>query len=153
MIPILEFTPKSWGEELWEKAERAINVFYYLNGNENIKCWKDNTSIFPEAFIGCENKNFHLIEYGYADDEASIEKYLKNYIDDPNNEYFIEIGLMSLDYDKFYKNGYYINENGEDTGSDYWGFYSEDHLKGKRQYENCWVTFSIYEIKNNNDEQ
>lgn len=148
MIPKLEFTSKSWTDEYKEKAEKLLNKPFYLNNNTNIKCWANNTSIFPEAFIGCENKIFKMEEYGYADSEEAIELYLKKYIEEPNQEYFIEIGLMSLDCEKWYKNGYYVNEKGEDTGTDYWSIYQTDHLKEKRQYQNCWVTFSIYEILN-----
>ena len=146
MIPNLEFTAESWPDNYKDKAEKLLNKPYFLNNNPNIKCWGDNTCTFPEAFVGCENKDFKLEDYGYADNEESIEIYLKHYIEDPNNEYFIELGLMSLDYDKFYKNGYYVNEKGEDTGTDYWSFYSEDHLKEKRQYKNNWVMFSVYKI-------
>jgi hypothetical protein len=85
------------------------------------------------------------LDYGYADTEAAIEKYLQQYIDEPNELYFVEIGLMCMDYDKYYKNGSYINEDGEDTEMDYWDYWDDDsENKPTQEYEGNWVTFTVY---------
>ena len=86
------------------------------------------------------------MDYGYADTEAAVEKYLQNYIDDPD-PYFVEVGLMSMDYDGYYKNGSYINEDGVDTGEDYYDI--EFETEPTQQYEGEWVKFSVYRLIQN----
>ena len=81
-----------------------------------------------------------------ADTEAAVEKYLQDYIDDPD-PYFVELGLMSMDYEKYYKNGSYINEDGVDTGGDYYDI--EFETKPTQQYEGEWVTFAVYRLIQN----
>lgn len=84
------------------------------------------------------------IDYGYADTEASLEKYLQKYVEDKDKDYFIKIGLMSTDYEKYHRNGSYINKDGENTEDDYFS-YIERHpeMKQDQEYEGEWITFSI----------
>ena len=88
-----------------------------------------------------------LIEYGYCDREEDLELYLQSYLKDPDNNYFITVGFMSMDYEKYYKNGSYINKNGQDTNDDYWP-YIDQHQdeKGRQQYPGKWITFSIHKL-------
>ena len=102
MIPKLEFTADSWREEDRNEATKIFSKYFNLNGNPDIRCWRKNTNM-PFAYVGCENKMFLMDEYGYADSESAIEKYLKPFINDKNNEYFITLGLMSMDYENYYK--------------------------------------------------
>lgn len=144
MIPKLEFTAESWPEEYREEANETLNIQFTLNGKEDILCHPVNANCHIYAFKGYENYRAKLLEYGYADTEAAVEKYLQDYKDDDTTQYFVEIGLMDMDYDKYYKNGSYINEDGIDTGEDYWDI--EFETEPKQEYEGKWVKFSIYEL-------
>jgi hypothetical protein len=145
MIPKLEFTAESWPEEYRAEVVEALDKHFDLNGNEDIRCHPHNANGHIYAFKGYENYRATLLDYGYADTEAAIEKYLQQYIDEPNELYFVEIGLMCMDYDKYYKNGSYINEDGEDTEMDYWDYWDDDsENKPTQEYEGNWVTFTVY---------
>ena len=146
MIPKLEFTAESWPEEYREEAIKTLDRHYILNGNENIVCHPNNANCHIFAFKGYEKYRASLLDYGYADTEAAVEKYLQDYIDDPD-PYFVELGLMSLDYEKYYKNGTYINEDGVDTGEDYYDI--EFETEPTQQYEGEWVKFAVYRLIQN----
>ena len=146
MIPKLEFTAESWPEEYREEAIKTLDRHYILNGNENIVCHPNNANCHIFAFKGYEKYRASLLDYGYADTEAAVEKYLQDYIDDPD-PYFVELGLMSMDYEKYYKNGSYINEDGVDTGEDYYDI--EFETEPTQQYEGEWVKFSVYRLTQN----
>ena len=120
---------------------------YTLNGNEEIICHPHNANCHIFAFKGYENYHTVLLDYGYADTEAAVEKYLQTYIDEPNELYFIELGLMSMDYEKYYKNGSYIDEDGEDTMMDYYDI--EFETEPIQEYEGSWVKFSVYILEPN----
>lgn len=144
MIPKLEFTAESWNEEDREEVTKILDRQFILNGNEDILCHPDNANCWLYAYKGYENHKAELIDYGYASTEAAIEKFLQIYKDDSNTEYFIELGLMSMKNESYYKNGTYINENGEDTGDDYWNIEFDE--EPKQDYEGCWVTFSVFKL-------
>ena len=74
-----------------------------------------------------------------------VEKYLKQYVDDTERNYFVEVGIMSKDYENYYKNGTYINADGVDTGEDFYDIYDEGE-EPKTDYENAWVTVTVFEI-------
>lgn len=152
MIPKLKFTAKDWPAESQEEVKKIFGETIPLNGNENIPCYGTDPGGIMFAYEGYENHHPHILDFGYADTEEAIEKFLKPYIEDPEKEYFIELGLMSKDYDKYYKNGTYINENGEDTGRDFFDIYEDEETEPKTEYENAWVTFVIYELKLKNNE-
>ena len=150
MIPKLEFTAESWPEEYREEVVNALDKQYTLNGNDNIICHPHNANGHIFAFKGYENHRAILLDYGYADTEAAVEKYLQKYIDEPNESYFVEIGLMSMDYEKYYKNGSYINEDGEDTMMDYWDYWDDLENEPTQEYEGNWVKFSVYILEHKN---
>ena len=150
MIPKLTFTAANWAPEHREEAERILGKCYILNNNEDIWVYPHNSNCHIESYIGCENCRAYLLDYVYADTEAAIEKYLKRYIDDPDNKYFVEAGLMSKDYEKYYKNGPYVNADGIDTGQDFYDIYTNEEDEPETDYENAWVTVSIYIIKEKN---
>lgn len=85
--------------------------------------------------------------YGYCDNEEALKKYLKPLIDLENTKFYVSVGLMSMDYEKFYKNGTYINKDGVDTNEDYW-IYIDEHpeMKIDQEWENQWLTFSIRKV-------
>ena len=148
MIPKLEFTAESWPEEYREEAIKTLDRHYILNGNENIVCHPRNANCHIFAFKGYENYRASLLDYGYADTEAAVEKYIQDYIEDPD-PYFVEVGLMSMDYDGYYKNGSYINEDGEDTSMDYWDYWGDSDNEPTQEYEGNWVKFSVYRLIKN----
>lgn len=152
MIPNekLELNLELWEEKDREEVQNTLGECYALNGNKHIICYPKNANCHINAYKGYENCCALIYEYGYADTEAAIEKYVQQYIDDPNNEYFIEIGLMSKDYEKYYKNGTYIDENGIDTGEDFYDIYT-DGFEPEAQYENSWVVVTIFKIERNDN--
>lgn len=152
MIPTqkLELNLELWEEEDREGAQKALGEYHFLNGNEHIVCYPENANCHIELYKGYDNCRAIIHEYGYADTEAAIEKYVQQFINDPDNEYFIEIGLMSKDYEKYYKNGTYIDENGIDTGEDFYDIYT-DGSEPETQYENSWVVVTIFKIERNDN--
>ena len=146
MIPKLEFTAESWPEEYRAEVVEALDKHFDLNGNEDIRCHPHNANGHIYAFKGYENYRASLLDYGYADTEAAVEKYIQDYIDDPY-PYFVEVGLMNMDYEKYYKNGTYINEDGIDTGRDYWDI--EFETEPKQEHEGYWVKFAVYRLIQN----
>lgn len=144
MIPKLEFTAESWPEEYREETIANLDIQFTLNGKDDIVCHPINANNHIFAFKGYENYYTCLLDYGYADTEVAVEKYLQSYKDDPETEYFVELGLMSMDYDKYYKNGSYINEDGVDTGEDYYNIDFE--VEPTQEYEDKWVTFAIHKL-------
>ena len=150
MIPKLEFTAESWPEEYREEVTKAFDKQYTLNDNDDIICHPCNANCHIYAFKGYENHRAILLDYGYADTEAAVEKYLQQYIDEPNELYFVELGLMSMDYEKYYKNGSYINEDGEDTMMDYWDYWDDSENEHTQEYEGNWVKFSVYILEHKN---
>ena len=107
MIPTqkLELNLEFWKEEYREGVQNILGEYYFLNGNEHIICYPRNANCHINAYKGYDDCKALIYAYGYADTEAAIEKYVQQFIDDPDNEYFIELGLMSKDYEKYYKNG------------------------------------------------
>ena len=146
MIPKLEFTAESWPEEYRAEVVEALDKHFDINGNEDIRCHPHNANGHIYAFKGYENYRASLLDYGYADTEAAVEKYIQDYIDDPD-PYFVEVGLMNMDYEKYYKNGTYINEDGIDTGRDYWDI--EFETEPKQEHEGYWVKFAVYRLIQN----
>lgn len=145
MIPKLKLNLENWAPEHREDAKRVLDVDITINGNKDIICHKRNANCHIECYHGCEKCKALIYEYGYADTEAAIEKYLKQYIDDKEHNYFVEVGIMSKDYEKYYKNGTYIDANGIDTGEDFYELYDVDE-EPKTDYENAWVTVTIFKI-------
>ena len=149
MIPKLEFTAEIWPEEYRAEVVENLDKHFDLNGNEDIRCHPHNANCHIYAFKGYENYRYSLLDYGYADTEAAVEKYIQDYIDDPD-PYFVELGLMSMEYDGYYKNGSYINEDGEDTAMDYWDYWGDSENEPTQEYEGYWVKFSVYILEHKN---
>lgn len=88
--------------------------------------------------------------YGYCDTEESLVKYLQKYVDDKENNYFVNVGSMSMDYEKYYKNGSYINKDGVNTETDYYEYIDEHpEMEIPQDIEGKWLTFVIYKLKDN----
>ena len=145
MIPKLKLNLENWAPEHREDAKRVLDVNITINDNKDIICHKRNANCHIECYHGCEKCKALIYEYGYADTEAAVEKYLKQYVDDTERNYFVEVGIMSKDYEKYYKNGTYIDANGIDTGEDFYDLYDVDE-EPKTDYENAWVTVTVFEI-------
>lgn len=93
--------------------------------------------------------------YGYTDSAQSLEKYLKNqgYLDDEKTAYFIRIYGLSMDNEKYYKHGSYIDLQGVDTQDDYYSWISEHpEDKDKQQYPGLWIAFIVHKLIEKNNE-
>jgi len=88
-----------------------------------------------------------LIDYGYCDTEDALIKYLEPFKKD-SKKYFLDISLLSMDNEKYYKFGSYINKDGVDTEDDYW-YWIDEHPEYKvpQQFEGRWIHFEISEIE------
>lgn len=151
MIPLLTIDKESV-EKNWAKEEDRKWVYDYVNpmfaGDIPTYQCDDNwvrMGVFKE-FKKCVPVS-EFFEYGYCDTEESLVRYLKQYTDDTENQYFVEIGTMSMDYEKYYKNGSYVNKDGVDTGEDYYQYIDEHpEMKVSQDIKNEWITFAIYKI-------
>ena len=84
--------------------------------------------------------------YGYCDTQDALKKYLKKYVESVDN-YYVHFGVMSLEYEKYYKQGSYINKDGIDTEDDYWPYIDEHpEMKVDQEFEGKWLTFSIRKL-------
>ncbi len=105
-----------------------------------------NLKVFNEAKSTCRISDF--FKYGYCDTENALKKYLQTYKEDTENSYFVEVGTMSMDYEKYYKNGSYINKDGVNTEEDYYDYIDKHpEMETQQDIENKWITFAIYKIK------
>lgn len=87
---------------------------------------------------------------GYCDTEESFAKLLQKYVDDKENNYFVNVGFMDMDREKYYKVGSYYNKEGIDTELDYYDYISKHpEMKVKQSYENKWITFMIHRLSKN----
>lgn len=155
MIPILtidmESVIKNWEgkEDSIEWVKRYCGVVNAKNSNIPLYLCDENwinMGVFNEF-----KKTFPTSEcfiYGYCDTEDSLVKYLQQYVVDKENNYFVHIGFMDMDYEKYYKNGSYINKDGIDTEEDYYSYIDEHpEMEIEQDYENKWITFTITKLK------
>ncbi len=153
MIPEL-IIDKDYIRENWNTPEAAEETIKLL---EN--CVQLNGSNFPvylfqemwitmNVFKQFKNLDKEFFEYGYGDTEESISKYLQKYADDKENNYFVYVCLMSMDYEKYYKNGSYINKDGADTETDYYEYIDQHpEMEVQQDFENQWIHFCISKLK------
>lgn len=155
MIPLLtideESVRKNWdnNEEFIKDVMDFCNVIITKNKSIPVYLCDDNW-VNMEVFKECK-KTYHtsdFFEFGYCDTEDALEKYLQSYVDDKENSYFVQITGMSIDYEKYYKNGSYINKDGIDTGVDYYEYIDEHpDMKVDQDIEGTWIQFTIYKLK------
>ena len=154
MIPLLtkdeESIDKNWNtKESADWVKDYCEVVYASNSSIPLYSCDEywvSMGVFKEFKSIYKISEFFI--YGYCDTEEALLKYLQQYIDDKDNNYFVSIGGMDMDYEKYYKNGSYINKDGIDTGDDYYE-YIDNHpeMKVKQDIENRWITFEIYKLK------
>lgn len=147
MIPKLtldiEAIHENWKEhpETWPEIEEICEQVKI--GDGSIPAYScDEYWIRLEVFKEFKDfdRRYEDNDYGYCDTEDALIKYLKKYIDSPDN-FFVKVGLLSMDYEEYYKFGSYIDENGVDTGNDY-----DWDSDSKQQYEGNWIRFDIIKL-------
>lgn len=154
MIPFLtideEFVQNTWkdDESSREWVTENCDVVYADNSNVPLYTCDDSwvkMGVFNEYKQILPISEFY--EYGYCDTEDALLKYLQSYVDDKDNNYFVTIGTMSMDYEKYYKNGTYINKDGVDTKKDYYDYIDEHpQMEVEQDFENKWITFTICKL-------
>ena len=152
MIPKLEFDDegiaKGWpnySEEERNELKEHIRAIRLDDGTWVYNTW--DTWIPMGVFKDYKKIVESHIEYGYCDTEAALIKLLEPY-KASEQAYYVEIGVMNMDYEKYYKNGSYYNQNGEDTGEDYYDWIAEHpEDKVKQDFEGKWITFCISQIE------
>lgn len=154
MIPQLKINinvMKDWTDDQRETVYKFVTPIkdllpYYSYGEFAEFCVKEG--LF-EGF----NCSVMTHNYGYANTRESIKKYLKQFDDDTTKNYLVVLNIMDREYEKYYKNGSYINHEGIDTETDYWR-YVENHPEEENfidtdcKKDNFWITFVLYEISN-----
>lgn len=155
MIPLLTIDEASVHENWKDNEESVTWVMDHCDvvnvDNGKIPCYScdDNwvkMGVFNEYKDICPLSECYI--YGYCDTEDALVKYLQQYVDDKENNYFVSVGGMSMDNEKYYKQGSYINKDGVDTGEDYYDYIDEHpEMEVKQDVENTWITFEIYKLK------
>ena len=89
----------------------------------------------------------HLVDYGYCDTEDALIKYLKQW-NESEKEYFVEICLLDMNNEKYYKYGSYINKDGVDTEEDYYPWIEQNpDYKVEQEYKDRWIGVAISQIE------
>lgn len=149
MIPHLTFdreaAKKAWPDYTEEQIDNdiakyavAVNLseHYDVEAHVSDECF-GNLGIYKEI----KKLKTSPLEYGYASTQDALAKYLSKYGEGPDKKYYIYAHMLSMDYEKYYKFGSYINNDGVNTGDDYdWD--SDD----EQQFENEWIAFCVYEV-------
>jgi hypothetical protein len=153
MIPEL-IIDKKYIQENWNTPEAAEETIKLLENCVQLKGSNFPVYLFQEMWITMnvfkqfKNLDKEFFEYGYGDTEESISKYLQKYADDKENNYFVYVSLMSMDYEKYYKNGSYINKDGVDTNEDYYEYIDQHpEMEVPQDFENQWIHFCISKLK------
>ena len=108
-----------------------------------------NNSIFLElgVFNECRKVLDWGIDYGYADTEEVLSVYLKKYLEG-DKRYLITTDLMPMDWEKYYKNGSYINKDGVNTEDDYYPYIREHpDMMIPQEHRNYWIQYTVSEIE------
>ena len=153
MIPLLTVDKKHI-DAAWKTKEDAdwvknfCDVIFIEKEIPAYQC-DDNwirLGVFAEYKEVVDWKEF--FKYGYCDTEESLAKYLKKYREDKENDYFVNVGLLEMDNEKYYKFGTYVNKEGENTDMDYY-VYIDEHpdMKVDQDVKENWITFCIYKLK------
>lgn len=155
MIPELTLDIESI-TKLWNGNEDSIQwvkehckVFHTKNSDIPLYICVDSfvdMGVYKEFKKTCPISEF--FEYGYCDIEDALIKYLLPYAEDEENNYFVSIGSMPMDYEKYYKQGSYINKDGIDTNEGYYEYIiKHPEMKVSQDFENEWITFHIVILK------
>ena len=85
--------------------------------------------------------------YGYCDNEDALATFLQKFVDSTEN-YFVNIGGLDMECEKYYKWGSYIDKFGNDTGtSDYYEYLDEHpEYETEQQVPGKWIRFSVHRI-------
>lgn len=150
MIPLLTIDENSIRENWKRKVDQAWVKRYcdvYV-AKDNIPLYYcDDTWVNMGVFKEYKKTISPAIEYGYCDTEVSLIKYLQQFKDDKENNFFVSIGGLDMDYEKYYKFGSYINKDGVDTRDDYYSYIDKHpEMQVKQDMENCWIKFIIYKL-------
>ena len=152
MIPLLEIDNESiernWKEKEYQESVKKMVKADFLDNSEIPVYTCSDGFLGLNVYVGIKGRAplSEFFEYGYCDNDAALVKYLQPYIES-QDEYYVTVGLMSKDNEKYYKNGSYINKDGIDTEEDYWP-YADEHpeMVGEEEYENSWLDFGIYKL-------
>jgi hypothetical protein len=153
MIPLLtvdkEYIDANW--ETKESADWVKDFCEVILAGDEIPVYKcDDSWVRLGVFVEYKDveRMSEFSEYGYCDTEDALVKFLRTYDIDKDNMYFVEIGGLDMDYEKYYKFGSYINKDGEDTGMDYYNYIDENpDMKVDQDVKGKWIRFCIYRLK------
>lgn len=153
MIPLLtvdkEYIDANW--ETKESADWVKDFCEVILAGDEIPVYKcDDNWVRMGVFVEYKDveRMSEFSEYGYCDTEDALVKFLKEYDIDKDNMYFVEIGGLNMDYEKYYKFGSYVNKDGEDTGMDYYNYIDMNpDMKVDQDVKGKWIRFCIYRLK------
>lgn len=133
-------------DEEFEKFCKLFDTFSEFS----FDAYHDNANCLLSCFDGYEDWHQpHIVDYGYALTPEAVEKYiLANYGDNNPNKYFIEVGLMSFDHEKPWKQGTYIDKDGNNTQEDYYDVEGIEEEMKHPYIDNRFITFSVHDLTN-----
>jgi hypothetical protein len=153
MIPLLTIDEKSVESQWTEKANAdwVKNFCDVILVGDEIPVYQCDDS-WVRLGVFAEYKDVERMsvfsKYGYCDTEEALVKFLREYDVDKDNMYFVEIGGLDMNYEKYYKFGGYINKDGEDTGEDYYNYIDEHpEMKVEQDVKGKWIRFCIHKLK------
>ena len=140
---ISKWTDEQDREYVREKLNTFVNEF-------NIPVYFKGSEYFIHCFDGYEHMTYPPlpVDYGYGLTFKSLEKYLNDKYGNDNDEYFIVAYTMPMDYEKYYRNGYFIDLYGINTGNDFWILSDANKLAKIEDIENTWIAYVVYKLKN-----
>jgi hypothetical protein len=147
MVPKLTYTLSVYDGDVTDDVKKDFDNFFtpFVINNKNFyPC--NISSLIDCGFCNEYCKAMSLDVYGFCDTEKAMLKYLKNFLDN-NEPYLIEVGITSIDYENYHKQGPFINDYGKPVYEDYWD-YVED-VDVNRDIEDCWITFRVYRLIEN----
>lgn len=104
----------------------------------NTRLWTDFVKDYPYT------KEPDTIDYFYGLNTESLEKYINTkYGDDNPNVYVVEAHLLSMDHEKYWKFGTFVDLNGINTDDDFYSVDNWEELIDKAQIKNHWIAVSI----------
>lgn len=150
MLPELEIDIERVKKDYPQKEDQE-NITETLQKFDNftsIPVFPVMAEYFANYFIGHENidSDLEIVDYKYGLTIESIEKYITNEYSDDADEYLIVGTIMSMDYEKYYKNGTFVDLDGNATYEDFYDIKNWEELKKKADFGNHWIRFTVYNL-------
>ena len=149
MIPILKIN-----EDFFTQIIDKKTYDYFRKHQDPLKFADNSIPIYrshADLHVGKDNlfnefKRTNLTDdYGYCPTEESLIKYLQKYVDDPNNNFLIQVNLVDVDYVQEFQ--HFIDNYGNQTNYDFYEYVDEFGMPDI-EYERNLIHYVIYKLEN-----